>query len=153
MIYDVKNMGNTMSTLETTKFNGSPIQFNFKLENGLLLKPLIEPEHKYMKEAITNKKALVIYLNEEEYSLLDFTKSPHVHVFFDRKEIVIEIKDYYVVVNEVPSKFLEYVEKAQASYTFFKRIAHLLLVIQISIKLFKLILFSTLFILILLSHS
>lgn len=121
MIYDVKNMGNTMSTLETTKFNGSPIQFNFKLENGLLLKPLIEPEHKYMKEAITNKKALVIYLNEEEYSLLDFTKSPHVHVFFDRKEIVIEIKDYYVVVNEVPSKFLEYVEKAQASYTFFKK--------------------------------
>lgn len=45
-----------MSTIKTKKSDGSEINFHLKLENGLPLKTMISPNHKYMINELNQKK-------------------------------------------------------------------------------------------------
>ena len=44
-----------MSTITGQKSDGSPISFNFKLENGLPFKSMIEHEPQYLAEKIAQE--------------------------------------------------------------------------------------------------
>lgn len=110
-----------MSTITGQKSDGSHISFNFKLENGLPFKPMIEPEHKYYYTK--NKTEIVCSINLTDSEILNIGEIKKVvaNVDNDHAAIFLEVNDKYVLIQNVPRQVLEAKQEGRLTYQFYKK--------------------------------
>lgn len=96
-----------MSTLTGQKSDGSPINFNFKLENGLPFKPLIEPEHKYYHTINNDGFICAINLTDDEIKEVN-NLSTEVSIKTDISNLAffIDVNNKYIVIQQTPDEIM-----------------------------------------------
>lgn len=104
-----------MSSTTVNKANGEPITFNFKLENGLPVKPIISPAY---STGFSDKKksyVLAMYLTDNELKQLDDLEIETFAYFKEQKEIWLTIH------NNINDKIIGAIEQKNLIICFFKK--------------------------------
>ncbi len=95
---------------------------NFKYDNGLDIRPIINPAHQSMYDKDENKYQQFVFLNDADIEKLgDF----HVTDFFvdikkKRGEIWLFINDVYLVLSDLNPKIIEELQCKRLDFCFFK---------------------------------
>lgn len=108
-----------MSNFTINKQDGSKTTFNFILDNGLPVKPIIAPKYSecYFKE--DNSNAIYIYLTEEEIKTLQTIEKVSKNYVGD-SEIWFEINEQYIVLGNVSAKIVKEFLNKKINIYFFK---------------------------------
>jgi hypothetical protein len=104
----LKEKENNMSTLTGQKSDGSPISFNFKLENGLPYKPMIEPEHQYFYSHDSTNIVCIIKLTTNELKDIGELKNG-LNIIMDKEDFrfFIDVNDKYIVISNSPLEVIQ----------------------------------------------
>lgn len=117
----LKEKENNMSTLTGQKSDGSSITFNFKLENGLPFKPMIEPEHKYYYTKDKTEIICSIYLTDNELLKLGEIQKIKATTDYNNSVMFLDVNDKYIIIQMVPSKILEAKKNEKLNFQFYKK--------------------------------
>lgn len=111
-----------MSTITGQKSDGSPISFNFKLENGLPFKPMIEPEHQYFYSKDETEMLCNISLtNEELITIGDVKNIASLKTDLENFAFFLDINDKYIVIQNVPKEIIQSRLEGKLSFQLYKK--------------------------------
>ena len=113
-------MNNSSITIGKTK--NTETTFNFKFDNGLLVKPIIECESSvgYSEEYKSYVLSVYINNNEDILALNNFIISSFV-VFLEKRELWLSIEDYYLVFNIDNDIILNKAKNKELIFYFFNK--------------------------------
>lgn len=106
-----------MSEFKINGENGKTTTFNFKFDNGLPTKPIINPAYKtgYCKEE--NFYALSMYLTEDDLKQLGDLNITDLN--WGKSELWLTINNCYVVFGNLNDKIIEEIKNKKLVYYFF----------------------------------
>ncbi len=101
-------MSKLISSIELKKADGAPIKFNFQFENGLPVKPIIEPSYEIWFSEKINKYGITMTMNSK-YEINDLTLSniSYHYTSVEMKDIWIHLPTSYLVIREINNKLIE----------------------------------------------
>ena len=111
-------MNENQSSIILKKENGKPITFNFQLENGLPVKPILYPPFEALKNKKDNINSLYIFLPD------DFIKSNNdiniEDIYIENNiNIWIILATHYIVLQKNPDIIIESVKDKKINIRFF----------------------------------
>jgi hypothetical protein len=110
-----------MSELKINTQNGSTTTFNFKFDNGLPVKPIINPAYqaKYSKEQ--DQYQLHIFLSKEEAEKIEDIEIEGYacEIINKRGNIWLIINDLYLVLGDLNVKIIEELQNKKLDFCFF----------------------------------
>lgn len=110
--------GIIISKFEITGENGKTTTFNFKFDNGLPTKPIINPAYVIGYNKEDKFYALSMYFTEKDLKQLDDLDIDD--VYFSKDELWLSINDYYVVFGNLSDKIINEVKNKKLVYYFFR---------------------------------
>jgi hypothetical protein len=98
-----------MSSTTVNKANGEPITFNFKLENGLPVKPIISPAYQEGFLPSKNRHAISVYLEKNDIVKLGNFKIKKQYVLKKDKEneVLFLINEHYLALGQISDIIIE----------------------------------------------
>jgi hypothetical protein len=95
---------------------------NLKYDNGLDIKPIVNPAHQSMYLKEENKFQQFIYLSDKDIEKLGnfYVEDFFVDVKKKRGEIWLFINDIYLVLSDLNIKIIEELQKKKLDFCFFK---------------------------------
>lgn len=110
-----------MSEIKLNNQDGSTTTFNFKFDNGLPVKPIVNPAYqaKYSKEQ--NQYQLHIFLNHDDFQQVkDIEISGYAcEIINKRGNIWLFINDLYLVLGDLNVKIIEELQNKKLDFCFF----------------------------------
>lgn len=102
-----------MSSTTVKKTNGEDITFNFKLENGLPVKPIISPAYQEGFLPSKNRQAISVYLEKEDIVKLGNFKIQKQYILKKDKtnEVLFLINDHYIALGQISDTIIEALNK------------------------------------------
>lgn len=95
---------------------------NLKYDNGLEIKPIVNPAHQSMYNQEENKFQQFIYLTDSDIKKLGelIVSDFFVDIKKKRGEIWLFINDVYLVLSDLNIKIIEELQKKKLDFCFFK---------------------------------
>ena len=109
-----------MSKFEITGENGKTTTFNFKFDNGLPTKPIINPSYDIGYNEEEKYYALSMYLTEEDLKQLEDLEIEDLNYSEQLHEIWLTVNDKYIVLNEISDKIINELSNKKLVFCFFK---------------------------------
>jgi hypothetical protein len=105
-------MSELVSSVELRKADGKPIKFNFQFENGLPIKPLLQPSYEIWFSEKVNKYGITVII-KDDFKVNDFTLSniSYHNTDVKSKDIWIHLPDCYLVIKEINNSIVEIMKK------------------------------------------
>lgn len=98
-------MTDNQSSISFKKEEGKPIIFNFQLENGLPVKPIINPPFDVLKNKKDSTLSIHVYLTTENISLIQSFSINDIYIE-NEKNIWIILKNGYIVLHKLPDMII-----------------------------------------------
>ena|SRR5579875_1622887 len=110
-----------MSSTTVKKANGENITFNFKLENGLPVKPIILPAYQEGYSNSSKRYVLSIFLEKVDLEKLKVFKIEKQYTLQTKKEneIWLLINEHYIAMNKISDIIIEALNKGNLDVCFY----------------------------------
>ncbi len=122
-----------MSEIKINNQNGTTTTFNFKYDNGLPTKPIINPSYQEMFYETENM--YVVFINFKNIELKELGDLKIDGYFYEEDkelgEIWLFINDKYLVMNNLSAKIIKEFENKNLGFAFFKEDGNLIKSIKI----------------------
>jgi len=114
---------------KTKKFTYKPVKTiipqsskNLKYDNGLDIKPIVNPAHQSMYLKENNKFQQFIYLSDSDIEKLGdlYVEDFFVDIKKKRGEIWLFVNDLYLVLSDLNTKIIEELQMKRLDFCFFK---------------------------------
>lgn len=109
-----------MSKFVLTGDNGKTTTFNFKFDNGLPTKTLVAPTYDTGFSEEKNVYALSMYFTDDELIKVEDLIILNFYIFDKNNELWLELKNSYIVFENLSDKIIEEARKRKLIYCFFK---------------------------------
>lgn len=109
-----------MSEVKISNDNGSTTTFNFKFDNGLPVKPIINPAYETGYSEEDQFYVLSMYLTDEDLKKLENLNIEGFTYSLDKKEIWLLINEHYVVFGEVSDIIIRAFDKRNVAFYYLK---------------------------------
>jgi hypothetical protein len=111
-------MTDNQSSISFNKEDGNPITFNFQLENGLSVKPILNPPFDVFKNKKDSTLSIHIYLTTENISLIQSFSINDIYVEKE-KNIWIILENGYIVLHKLPDTIISSIKNKNIIIVFF----------------------------------
>ncbi len=107
-----------MTTIQATKTDGKPVNFNFKLENGLPYKPFIGPTYGVLSNDIDDTYDVYVDLNTEEMEKVKSFQSKNFHLI-NEAELWVELENNYIIFTNLPEAMIKSLRNLKTRFLIF----------------------------------
>ena len=111
-------MTDNQSSISFKKEDGKPITFNFQLENGLPVKPILNPPFDVLKNKKDSTLSIHVYLTTENISLIQSFSINDIYIE-NEKNIWIILKNGYIVLHKLPDIIISSIKNKNIIIGFF----------------------------------
>lgn len=111
-------MTDNQSSISFKKEDGKPVTLNFQLENGLPIKPILNPPFDVFKNKKDSTLSIHIYLTTENISLIHSFSINDIYVE-NEKNIWIIFKNGYIVLHKLPDVIIDSIKNKNIIIGFF----------------------------------
>lgn len=108
-----------MSSTTVKKANGEDITFNFKLENGLPVKPIISPLYSTAFSPSKKYYSVSMFFTDEDIKNLDNIKIDKSFYSSTKNEIWLIVNDYYIALSEVSDIIIKSLQENNLVFYFY----------------------------------